>query len=87
MSQKKLAEIVDVSVTYIGAIENARKHTSLTTLVNIANALETATDFLLCGNLQHDTFLGRSELGEILRNCNVYERYMILTQSSESDLA
>ena len=78
ISQEKLAEMVDISVTYMGAIENARKHPSLRTLVNIANALKTTPDFLLYGNLQHDTSQSRNELWQFFQNCSPDERYIIL---------
>ena len=78
MSQEKLAEMVDVSVTYIGAIENARKHPSLTTLVNIANALETTPDFLLSGSLYYDTPVCKNEFSELLQDCSLYERTIIM---------
>lgn len=78
ISQEKLAEMIDVSVTYVCAVENARKHPSLKTLVNIANALETTPDFLLYGNLQHDASQSKNEFGELLQDCNLYERYVII---------
>lgn len=78
ISQEKLAEMVNVSVTYMGAIENARKHLSLRTLVNIADALKTTPDFLLYGNLQYDTSQSRNELCKFFQNCSPDERYIIL---------
>ena len=48
MSQEKLAELSYLSPTYIGMIERADKTPSLTTLVNIANALDVTADMLLC---------------------------------------
>ena len=78
MSQEKLAEIVDVSVTYIGAIENARKHPSLTTVVNIANALETTPDSLLSGSLHYDISFSKNEFSELPQDCSLYERTIIM---------
>ncbi|MDE7099423.1 MAG: helix-turn-helix domain-containing protein [Ruminococcus sp.] len=48
MSQEKLAEMAYLSPTYLGMIERADKTPSLTTLVNIANALNVTADMLLC---------------------------------------
>lgn len=66
------------SVTYMGAIENARKHLSLRTLVNIADALKTTPDFLLNGTLQHDTSQSRNEMCKFFQNCSPDERYIII---------
>ncbi len=48
---EQLAEILDVSTTFIGQIERAKGIPSLETLVKIANALEVSTDSLLFGDL------------------------------------
>ena len=78
LSQENLAELINVSVTYMGAIENARKHPSLATLVNIANVLGTTPDFLLGGNLWHDIPVIKSEFGELMEDCTPHERHIIL---------
>ena len=77
ISQEKLAEMIDVSPTYIGTIERAQKHLSLNTLVNTANALETTVDCLLSGNLHHDTVQYRDAVIELIRDCSPYERRII----------
>ena len=47
--QEFLAEKVDVSATYIGRIERGEKMPSMETFIRIANALDAASDELLCG--------------------------------------
>ena len=47
LSQEKLAEMVNVTTSYIGQIERAERIPSLETLVNISNALKVTVDFLL----------------------------------------
>lgn len=47
LSQEKLAEMTDLSPNYISMIERAVKTPSLTTLINIANALDVTTDMIL----------------------------------------
>ena len=48
LSQEKLAEMTDLSSNYISMIERADKTPSLTTLINIVNALDITTDMILC---------------------------------------
>ncbi|MGN1442359.1 MAG: helix-turn-helix domain-containing protein [Acutalibacteraceae bacterium] len=48
MTQEQLAEIVDLSVSYIGMIERDEKVPKLETFVRIANALGCSADELLC---------------------------------------
>ena len=50
---EQLAEILDVSTTFIGQIERAKGVPSLETLVKIANALEVSVDSLLFEDLNN----------------------------------
>ena len=52
---EQLAEILDVSTTFIGQIERAKGVPSLETLVKIANALEISVDSLLFENLNSNS--------------------------------
>ncbi len=60
---EQLAEILDVSTTFIGQIERAKGVPSLETLVKISNALEVSADSLLFGSLNSKAgdahFMGR----------------------------
>lgn len=79
ISQEALAEMAGISVTYVSAIENARRHLSLVTLVNIANALKITPDYLLLGNLPHDKMTCRNEVNQLLQGCTAEEQYFILS--------
>ncbi len=52
---EQLAEILDVSATFVGQIERAQGIPSLATLVKIADALEVSADSLLFDNLNEKT--------------------------------
>lgn len=52
---EQLAEILDVSTTFIGQIERAKGVPSLETLVKIANALDVSVDSLLFGDLNNQS--------------------------------
>jgi len=47
LTQEKLAEIANVSVSFLGQIERGDRKPSLETVVNISNALGTSVDLLL----------------------------------------
>lgn len=55
ISQEKLSEIIGVSPHYIYEIERGMKAMSLETLINIINALEISSDYLLFGKQQCGT--------------------------------
>ena len=90
LSQETLAEIIDKSSSYISYIETGKKHLSLETLVDIANALEVSADELLSFNIKfrHEV---KSEFSSILERCSTYEKKVItdvakaLKQSLQDD--
>ena len=47
LSQDDLAKILNVSKTYVSDIERVRRTTTLDKLVELANALNCSTDYLL----------------------------------------
>jgi len=49
LTQERLAELTDLSSTYIGAIERATSKCSLETMVNIAKILDLDMNYLLFG--------------------------------------
>lgn len=77
ITQEHLAEIIDISTSYISYIENAKKHPGLETLIGIANALCVSVDRLLDSNLlyRHEY---KDEFSEILEDCSEYERRIII---------
>ena len=47
LTQEYLAQAADVNTSHISNIENGRSKISLTTLVNICNALDVSVDYIL----------------------------------------
>lgn len=48
-TQEKLAELIDVTSTYIGAIERANSKCSVETIAKLATVLKVDVDYLLLG--------------------------------------
>lgn len=65
MTQGELAKEAGVSTSFIGHIERGSRVSSVDTLVNIANALNVSTDYLLAASLnanyEKDMPLGLSD--------------------------
>ena len=49
LTQERLAEMADISISFVGAIERGEKKTSLETFVRLAECLKTSTEYLLFG--------------------------------------
>ncbi len=48
LRQQDLAEMVDISINYVGMIERGEKLPALETLIDIINALGVSADVILC---------------------------------------
>ena len=70
ITQEKLAEQIDISVTHMSHIETGSTKLSLPVLVKIANALKVSTDELICDNLITSKQIYISEIAEILDECD-----------------
>ncbi|MFA7673014.1 MAG: helix-turn-helix transcriptional regulator [Clostridia bacterium] len=62
ISQEKLAEICDVSTSYVGLIERGERKPSLEILLAIANTLHIGTDALLIDSIEHIASTNREKI-------------------------
>ena len=51
LSQEDLAELCDISPSFMGHIERGTRKMSIETLVSIADALHVSTDYILCSEM------------------------------------
>ena len=75
ISQEELGAILDISVRHISAIETG---TSLSLLVDIANALDVSSDDLLTHNLKHPNSVTAAEWYELMHNCTPTEKTILM---------
>lgn len=73
ITQEKLSELINLSPTHMSNIETGTTKVSLTTIVNIANALSVTVDDLLCENIIHARIPFENDIHEILEACDDYE--------------
>lgn len=78
LSQESLAELTDLSTTYISLIENGVKCMSLETLVKIANALKVTADTILSDCFTNHIRVSQSECNQLLDDCSTYESRIII---------
>ena len=79
LTQQALAELSDQEPSNISHIERGATKLSLPTIVNIANALGTTVDALLCDSLQAARFPYEQEASELLCDCSHRELKIITT--------
>lgn len=73
LTQEKLAEYVNLSPSHMSNIETETTKVSLTTIVNIANALSVSVDDLLCDNVIHAKPQFENDIKLLLDDCDDYE--------------
>lgn len=73
MTQEQLSDRVDLSPSHMSNIETGTTKVSLTTIVNIANALSVTVDDLLCDNLVHARPQFERDFQKFLDGCDAYE--------------
>ncbi len=83
ITQEKLAELTDLSVTHISNIECGHSKLSLPSLIRIANALNVSADDLLCDNVVHTKPVFEKHMQQLLEDCSEYE-VRILTEITQA---
>jgi len=78
LTQEKLAEAVGVGIQHLSKIENGKAKLSLALLVQLANKMQTTTDYLLMGNVEAVTPHLLAEAGELLTDCSPAELYVLM---------
>ena len=79
LTQERLAERCDLSVSYMGAVERGDKIPSLETFITIANALGASSDDLLSGVLEQGNTIVASKLSAQLEGLPYLEQRRILS--------
>lgn len=76
LTQEQLAELCDVSNTYISHIETGIAHVSLDVLYKIGLALETTPDYFLVDTVKSAHYVNQ-ELSRLLEQCTPDTLYTI----------
>ena len=77
ISQAQLAEMTDLSVSYISHIENAKRKASLESIIRIVNALGITIDELLAGVQMHNPTAYQTDIDILMEECSENEKRFI----------
>ena len=78
LTQEYIANMADVNTSHISNIENNRVKVSLTTLVQICNALDTTVDYILAEEYNQPSSAIEQEILHELHNCSEDTKKQIL---------
>ena len=77
ISQAQLAEMTDLSVSYISHIENAKRKASLESIIRIVNALGITVDELLAGVQMNNPAAYQTDIDMLMEGCSENEKRFI----------
>lgn len=77
LTQMKLAERADLSVSYISHIEHGKKSASIETLVNIANELGVTVNEFLYGIQVNDSMVYQTDMDILLGECTAIQKRIV----------
>ena len=77
LTREKFAEIVDLSINYLGQIERGEKKFSVETIVKIANSLHIPLDYLIFGDSDADCQAQQNEILNLTKRCSKNELVLI----------
>ena len=78
MTQEELAEMIDVSPTFISLVETGTKALSLTKAIELADVLKVSMDVLFQDNRLQQEESDIAEAAFLLQGCNSYEKEVIV---------
>lgn len=77
LSQAQLAEITDLSVSYISHIENTKRKASLESIIRIVNALGITVDELLAGVQINNPAAYQTDIDILMEDCSENEKRFV----------
>lgn len=77
ITQMELAEMTDLSVSYISHIENGRKTASLYSTIIIANELGVTVNEFLYGIQENDNTVYQTDMDILMGQCNAEQKNML----------
>jgi transcriptional regulator with XRE-family HTH domain len=77
LTQEKLAEMCNKTASHISLIESGKRHVTLNLLIKIADNLDMTVDTFLNGLQKNDSKEYKSDLIQLIADCNNYEKRVI----------
>ena len=78
LTQEKLAELANISESFMGHIERGGRTLSIETLTKLANALNLSIEYIVCGEFNYQPDVLPSEILDALSRMSVNQRRVFL---------
>ncbi|MCL2202031.1 MAG: helix-turn-helix domain-containing protein [Oscillospiraceae bacterium] len=78
LTQEKLAEMADISDSFLGHIERGGRTLSIETLAKLANALNLSIEYIVCGEFNYQPDMLPAEIHDALNQMSSSQRIVFL---------
>ena len=79
LTQEKLAEMADISDSFMGHIERGGRTLSIETLAKLANALNMSIEYIICGEYNYQPDMLPNEIHDALNQMDSNQRRVFLS--------
>lgn len=79
LTQEKLAEMANISDSFMGHIERGGRTLSIETLAKIANALNLSIEYIICGEFNYQPDMLPAEILDALNRMSANQRKVFLS--------
>ena len=79
LTQEKLAEMAEISDSFMGHIERGGRTLSIETLAKLANALNLSIEYIICGEFNYQPDMLPTEIHDALNQMNNSQRKVFLS--------
>ncbi len=78
LTQEKLAEMANISDSFMGHIERGGRTLSIETLAKLANALNLSIEYIICGEFNYQPYMLPAEILDALNRMSSNQRKVFL---------
>lgn len=79
ITQERLAELADISTSFMGHIERGSRVLSIETLIGLANALNLSIEYIVCGEYNYQPTMLPAEIEKALGQMSDRQRRVFLS--------
>ena len=78
LTQEKLAELADISDSFMGHIERGGRTLSIETLAKLANALNLSIEYIVCGEFNYQPDMLPEDMSDALKQMSGSQRKVFM---------
>ena len=78
LTQEQLSERIDVTASYLGAVERGEKSMTLEKLIDLINVFDVSMDYILSDFIQPRVNENNNDISDLINNMNDHQRKLTI---------